>query len=351
MRDDNHPGPSGPPDPSDPLPHGGNLAAAEALYGPPRQGWVDLSTGINPHPYPVGEIGAEAFSRLPDEAAGDGLLRAARDYYSAPGVNAIVAAPGTQALIQWLPRLRPRSHVCVVGPTYGEHARAWRDAGHDVVEAALPEQAPSDTGVLVVVNPNNPDGARHAPGGLIETARRLASRGGWLIVDEAFGDVTPDLGLAAHCQLDGLVLLRSFGKFFGLAGLRLGFALTGPEMAGRLNQAMGPWAVSGPAAAVGARALLDTAWIQGTRETLAAGMRRLEALLADNGLDIAGGTDLFALTHSDQAGALHRHLARNGIWTRVFPDHPAWIRFGLPGAPEHWRRLETALASRPNEAP
>ena len=340
MRDDNTSDISSP---SLTLPHGGDLAAAEAQYGPPQQGWIDLSTGINPIPYPVGNIEAEAFSRLPEKPALDDLRLSALDYYAAPSLESVVAAPGTQALIQWLPKLRPRSRVCVISPTYAEHAHAWRQAGHEVLVATSPDQAPEDTEVLVVVNPNNPDGVRHAPGALLETGRRLASRGGWLIVDEAFADVTPDLGLSAYCQQDGVIILRSFGKFFGLAGLRLGFALSNPEMAGRLNRALGPWAVSGPACDIGARALLDEAWIEQTRETLATGMRRLEALLVDNGLKLAGGTDLFIAARSDQAGALHGHLAQNGIWTRVFPDHGDWVRFGQPGLPEHWRCLETAL--------
>ncbi len=342
MRDDNNPDPSGP---SPSLPHGGDLATAEALYGPPPQGWIDLSTGINPVPYPVGDIEGGVFSRLPEKPDLDELLQAARDYYRAPSLDAIVAAPGTQAFIQWLPRLRRRSRVCVISPTYAEHAHAWREAGHDVLKAASPDQAPGDTDVLVIVNPNNPDGVRHAPGELVETGRRLASRGGWLIVDEAFADVTPDLGISAHCKQDGIILLRSFGKFFGLAGIRLGFALTHPDMADRLNRALGPWAVSGPACVIGTLALRDRAWIDEARETLAAGMRRLEALLLENRLDIAGGTDLFTTTHSDRAESLHGHLARNGIWTRAFPDHADWIRFGQPGPPEHWRRLETALES------
>ncbi len=344
MRDDNNPDPF---DPPGPLPHGGNLAAAEALYGPPGQGWIDLSTGINPHPYPVGDIGADAFSRLPGKAALDDVLDAARDYYAAPSLDSVVAAPGTQALIQWLPRLRPRSRVSVTCPTYAEHAHAWSEAGHEVLKAASPDQAPGDTDVLVVVNPNNPDGARYAPGELAEIGRRLASRGGWLIIDEAFADVTPGLSLSAHCNQDGIILLRSFGKFFGLAGLRLGFALTHRHMADHLNRALGPWAVSGPAAEIGARALRDGAWIERTRHTLAAGMQRLEAHLVENGLEIVGGTDLFTLICSDRAGELHGHLARSGIWTRVFPEHPDWVRFGQPGPPEHWRRLQTALKSWP----
>ncbi|NQV82305.1 MAG: threonine-phosphate decarboxylase [Rhodospirillales bacterium] len=340
MRDDT-------PQPIDPLPeplaHGGDLSSAEALYGPPPQGWVDLSTGINPAPYPVGDIGATAFSRLPEKSAINDLLLAARDYYGAPGCGAIAAAPGTQALIQWLPRLRPRSRVTVLSPTYAEHAHAWASAGHDVAEAAALEQVPGDTDVLIIVNPNNPNGVCTQRQDLLDTRRNLARRGGWLIVDEAFADVAPDISLAAHCQDDGLIILRSFGKFFGLAGLRLGFALCNPQTASRLNQALGPWSVSGPAIAVGTRALRDTAWIEQTRNTLRAEVQRLEILFGRAELDIVGTTDLFVLIRSNQAARLHAHLAQNGIWTRAFPGNRAWIRFGQPGTEEHWRRLETAL--------
>jgi len=202
---------------------------------------------------------------------------------------------------------------------------------------------PDDTEVLVAVNPNNPDGICHAPETLLKIERRLASLGGWLIVDEAFADVTPEIGLSAHCEREGLILLRSFGKFFGLAGVRLGFALTHPETADRLNRALGPWAVSGPACTVGTRALEDTTWIEATRKSLAAGRLRLETLLQGHGLEIVGGTDLFVLTRSEGARNLHNHLARTGIWTRAFTQHPSWLRFGQPGRPEHWRRLETTI--------
>ena len=340
MRDD---APEPPTPSAQPLPHGGDLGAADGLFGSPPQGWVDLSTGINPAPYPVGDIDAQAFYRLPEKSSIEDLLLAARDYYGAPDTDAIVCAPGTQALIQWLPRLRPRSRVVVISPTYGEHAHAWGCAGHDVAEADSLEQVPDDTDVLIVVNPNNPDGMQYAHQELLDARRGLVRRGGWLIVDEAFADVTPDISLAAHCVDDGLIILRSFGKFFGLAGLRLGFALAHPAMAARLTQALGPWSVGGPAIAIGARALRDTAWIHQTRDTLRAGMQRLELLLRGAGLDIVGTTDLYLLAQSDQAPQLHVYLAQNGIWTRPFPNNPAWIRFGQPGAEDHWRRLETAF--------
>lgn len=330
--------------------HGGDLAAAEAVFGPHPQGWLDLSTGINPRPYDFGKVGTGAHSRLPQTEPLDALLNAARKYYGAPHVETVTAAPGTQALIQWLPRLRGASRVAVVGPTYGEHARAWQSAGHTVTEIRAPDQAGSDTDVLVLVNPNNPDGTRYAPDRLAGPCRRLASRGGWLIVDEAFCDVTPDLSLAANCGRDGLIILRSFGKFFGLAGVRLGFALSNPSLASRLSEALGPWAVSGPTLEIGAKALSDAAWIDETGRNLATGRRRLETLLQGRGLEIVGGTDLFTLARSDRAQALHSRLAEQGIWTRAFAENPEWIRFGQPGTGDDWQRLTDALAGWKTEA-
>lgn len=326
------------------LPHGGDLAAAEATFGPQPRGWLDLSTGINPRPYDFGKVGAEAYSRLPQRQAMDALRTAARKYYGTPQIETVTAAPGTQALIQWLPRLRGLSRVAVVGPTYGEHVHAWQSAGHTVTEIHAPDQADVATDVLVLVNPNNPDGNQYAPGYLAELNLRLAARGGWLIVDEAFCDVTPDLSLAKDCDRDGLIILRSFGKFFGLAGLRLGFALSCPSLAARLSEALGPWAISGPTLEIGAKALSDSAWIDETCGKLAVARRRLEAILRDADMEIVGGTDLFTLARSDPAHALHSRLAEQGIWTRVFPMNPEWIRFGHPGTGDDWQRLTDALA-------
>ncbi len=325
------------------LPHGGDPTSVEDLFGSPPKGWLDLSTGINPEPYRVDGIEPEAFFRLPPKKSLEALRLAAMKYYGAPNLENVVAAPGTQALIQWLPRLRGISRVAVVGPTYGEHVRVWRQAGHKTTEVATFEQAPDDTDVLVVTNPNNPDGRKFDPGHLNVVCQRLASKGGWLVIDEAFADVAPELSLSAGCNTEGLVVLRSFGKFFGLAGLRLGFALSNPSMAARLIDTLGPWAVSGPTAAIGARALGDGPWIEKTRKKLALGMEQLQGLLYRKGLAVAGGTDLFALVQSDKAPALHSGLAEKGIWTRAFPDHPMWLRFGQPGTADEWERLSDAL--------
>jgi cobalamin biosynthetic protein CobC len=280
---------------------------------------------------------------LPDSTALTDLDQAARAYFGVLEKCCAVAAPGTQSLIQWLPRLRRPCRVAVLGPTYEEHARAWQTSGHDVFEVEAIKDVPAGTAVLVVVNPNNPDGRRLAPQTLIAIASRLASNGGWLVLDEAFVDPQPELSCARYAGIDGLIVLRSFGKFFGLAGLRLGFALTSPLLGSILNDAVGPWAVSGVAAEIATAAFRDRTWIVSTRERLRSDSTRLKRTLAGVGLEPLGGTNLFCLAGCKDSQTLFERLARAGVYVRAFPGRPGWLRFGLPGTEEDFRRLALAL--------
>jgi len=318
--------------------HGGDLLAAEARWGKPAAGWLDLSTGINPWAYPVPPLSPDIWGRLPgraeDQAARDA---AARAYGCRP--EQVLAAAGSSALIQALAFAHPAAAVTVVGPTYCEHARAWAAAGHCVTEAGdLPESGD----VVVVVNPNNPDGRRVDPGRL----RSLAPRCRLLVVDEAFADVAPGLSVAADVS-DRLVVLRSFGKFYGLAGLRLGFALGGPGLIAGLRARLGPWPVSGPALAIAVQALCDDGWAAAGRSRLAGMAVRLDTVLAECGLAVAGGTDLFRLAAHPRAAALHDQLGRAGILVRAFADRPGMLRFGLPGDDPSLCRLRDGLAEGP----
>lgn len=323
-----------------PLPlHGGDLAAAEARWGQPSLPWLDLSTGLNPWPYPVPALPPEAWARLPGRQEEDALRRAAARRYGAPGPDTVVAAPGTQALIQALPRLvEPGRRVAVLGPTYGEHAAAWAAAGHrvDVVSdlAALAEAQ-----VAVVVNPNNPDGRAVEPARLLDLAGRLEL----LVADEAFADVRPELSVAGS-GADGLVVLRSFGKFYGLAGLRLGFAIARPATRDALAAMLGPWAVCGPALAVGRAALEDDGWAAATSTRLTEWSARLDAVLAEAGLRVVGGTSLFRLAEHGTAREAYERLGRAGILVRAFADRPQLLRFGLPADEAGLTRLRLALA-------
>ncbi len=321
--------------------HGGDLAGAEGRFGRPLAGWLDLSTGINPISYPVPRIPQECWTRLPSSDAG--LRAAAAEAYGVAESRLVVPAPGVQALIQLLPWLRRNIEVAILSPTYEEHRAAWQSAGHRVREV----ESLDDTGradVVVVVNPNNPDGRILPADKLLFLAAELADRGGFLIIDESFADVAPTASLADKAGRPGLLILRSFGKFFGLAGIRLGFALAEPNMAESLRSRLGPWPVSGPALVIGEAALIDDAWIGQAKARLQADAARLDRLLAAKGLTQAGGTALFRLVESVRADSLYEHLGRRGILVRAFQARPERLRFGLPGPEEGWARLEAALA-------
>lgn len=325
--------------------HGGDLTTAMAVHGGTREAWLDLSTGINPFAWPVpGTLRPEAWTSLPTQGALDRLIAAARGAYDVPDDVAIVAAPGTQSLIQWLPQLAPEGPVAVVQPTYAEHALAWRRAGHQVIASSPAMPLPDAARHLVIVNPNNPDGHLFERERLARLAADVATRGGWLVIDESFIDVVPDASVAALCRDLPVLILRSFGKFFGLAGLRLGFLLARPDIAGQVAEALGPWSVAGPALEIGAAALLDDVYARTMREHLVREAAELDGLLQRAGLDVVGGTTLYRLVRHPLARHLHAHLARHHIWVRRFDWDDSLLRFGLPPDDQARRRLGEALA-------
>ncbi|WP_244476926.1 MULTISPECIES: threonine-phosphate decarboxylase CobD [unclassified Methylobacterium] len=325
----------------EPIAHGGDLDAARSLFPEAPEPWIDLSTGINPVPYPCPALEASAFHRLPSAADLAGLHRAAARAYGVADPDRIVAAPGTQILIETLPRLRAPGRVAVLGPTYAEHAAAWTRAGHRVATVAeIGGAAGAD--VVVIVNPNNPDGRRWTAGTLLALAGDLAGRGGLLVVDEAFIDLEPVESLAPAIVPD-LVVLRSFGKTYGLAGIRLGFALCDPALAARLAEALGPWAVSGPALAIGRTALSDEAWRQDARVARGADAARLDRMIARAGGTVVGGTGLFRTADFPAGAALFERLGAAGIYVRRFAGAPGRLRFGLPADKTEWCRLSRIL--------
>ena len=329
----------------DPLPHGGDLAGARRLFPDAPEPFIDLSTGINPNPYPLPRLSRQAFARLPDVAALERLAGVAAKTYGAPAAAYVVPAPGTQLLLPLVAGLVRPGRAAILTPTYSEHARAAVLAGHVVAEVR-DLGAIGNAALAVVTNPNNPDGRSIGKDDLLAVAKSLKAHGGVLVVDEAFMDVEPPgASLAPDLSRGDIVVLRSFGKFFGLAGVRLGFALAAPPLAARLAGLLGPWAVSGPALAIGAKALADRAWMAKTRRRLADAAARLDATLRGRGLDVVGGTMLFRLARVPSAQRLFQHLGRAGILTRSFPDHATWLRFGLPASERDWRRLQIAMAA------
>lgn len=328
-----------------PLVHGGGLTAARRRFADAPEPFVDLSTGINPYSYPLPPLSPDLFARLPDPEAVAAVAAIAAQNYGAPSRAHVVAAPGTQILLPLVAALVNPATAAVVAPTYREHARAATLAGHRVTEIATLDEA-REASLVIVTNPNNPDGRLFDRSELIALAKRLQPRGGLLVVDEAFMDVGPtDASLAGEVGRNAVVVLRSFGKFFGLGGIRLGFALAAPQLAARLSAKLGPWAVSGPALAVGAVALADRAWIENARQQLGAAAGRLKTILLKAKLEIIGGTSLFLLVRTPAASDLFQHLGRAGILVRSFTEHPNWLRFGLPPTEDAWARLQIAMAA------
>ena len=321
--------------------HGGALDVARRLTPGAPEPWIDLSTGINPHPYPLPALAPELWSRLPGSGALAELEAAAAGRYGA-AAN-VVAGPGSQALAQALARIVPRDAVGVLGPTYGGLKAAFAAAGAQVDEAQRVEDM-GDLDVAIVVNPNNPDGRITPRAELLELQRRLAPRGGLLIVDEAFADFDGEGESLAPVLPAGAVVLRSFGKSFGLAGLRLGFAIASPDVARSLRAALGEWPVSGPAIAIGTKAFPDLAWRDAMRERLSRDAARLDRLMEGAGWRVLGGTRLFRLAAKADAGAAFQRLLAAGILARPFADAPDRLRFGIPGDESAWRRLAAALS-------
>lgn len=321
------------------LEHGGRLLQAAREYGIAPAQWLDLSTGISPFAWPVPAIPASAWMRLPEDD--DDLFDIARTYY---GTHCLLPVAGSQAAIQALPRLRRASRVGVIAPGYNEHAHAWRQAGHQVeslpVETLI-KQA-DDLDVMVLIHPNNPGGERFTREALLNLHARLAQRAGWLIVDEAFMDATPEYSLCADAHREGLVILRSVGKFFGLAGARAGFVCASAGLLDALRELLGPWTLSGPTRHVLQLALADHEWQARARERLHACSTQLAQLLMQHGVIPTAGCAFFQWWRDDRADELHRALATRGILTRRF-DAPRSLRFGLPGDDTAFSRLDAAL--------
>lgn len=309
-----------------PRDHGGGIDGARAVYGGERADWLDLSTGINPVPYPIPPLPKDAWTALPDAGSQDRLITAARAFWNVPDGAQILAAPGASALIARIPALGRTSRVAIPEPTYNEHAAAFRASGWTV-------ETECNAPVRVLVHPNNPDGKLWEPTDFGDEMT---------IIDESFCDICPDRSLVDLAGRENVIILKSFGKFWGLAGLRLGFAIGADATMSRLQDMLGPWAVSGPGLHVGALALEDRDWADATRARLQADATQLDDLMQPAGAHIIGGTDLFRLYQVDSAAQWQDRLAQNHIWSRIFPYSDRWLRVGLPD-PDGWGRLQDAL--------
>lgn len=327
--------------------HGGRIDIAARLYPSAPRPWIDLSTGINPIAWTVPDIALARYQRLPLAEEMAQLTAAAAGAYGLPANAAVVPVPGSEIAIRLLPRMIGAGRVGILTPTYGSHAAAWHDSGAEVHElGALPDPKSHDLATLIVVNPNNPDGRTIARAELATFAQAWTATGRRLIVDEAFADVRADVSLLALPELPaGVIVLRSLGKFFGLAGLRVGFVVAAEPDISTWRRLLGDWPVSGPACEIATLALRDAAWIAATRTRLAADRRKLDDVLGRAGLRTLGGTDLFGLFEVAAEIDLLDHFARAGILIRGYAATPRQYRFGLPSDEAAWQRLAAACGA------
>ena len=323
--------------------HGGSLDhMREAFPGAPEP-WIDLSTGINPWPYPVPHFPSDTLQHLPTEAAYNHCRTAMANALGARP-DTLALAPGSELLIRLLPRIIAPNCVVVLQPSYGDHAQVWRAAGCEVIETHDPLSRAKTADAVVLCNPNNPDGRLFDPSELNALRQELAHRGSWLIVDEAYADLAPEFSLAQYGGEPGLIVLRSFGKFFGLAGLRLGAILAPDNILKEMRDLLGVWPVSGLALEVGAQAYSDHAWQADTRKKLEEARKRLDGILRDGGFRNIQGTDLFRFVACEDAHGVWRQLAEAGIYVRRFPWSKEHLRFGLPADETAEARLRAALS-------
>ena len=308
--------------------HGGQIAAAARLYPAAPRPWLDLSTGISPWAWPVPTIEPHLWQALPSTAALEQLELAAARVFGVNSTEHIAAVPGSDIAIRLLARLLPAERAAIIGHGYSGYRAAWPEA------PVLPFDKARGADLMVCANPNNPDGA------VIE-ARKLQRLRNIRIVDEAFADAMPEVSMLPH--RNGAIVLRSFGKFFGLAGVRLGFVIASKPVIRDLRNLLGDWPISGPAIAIGTAAYGDRAWQDLQRHRLTQGSARLTALLLSHGLEDAGGTANFRLCRAADAPGLFTHLCRAGILVRPFVDRPEHLRFGIPGSDTDWAKLNMAL--------
>jgi cobalamin biosynthetic protein CobC len=319
--------------------HGGRLADAMRAWPDAPHPWIDLSTGINPIPWqPPAHLLFDP-APLPDVADLATLEASAACHFGVAPAR-VAAVPGSEVALRLLRAVGLPFPLVAVSPSYGTHGKV---ADNIVDGAAIAHQS---GGTLLLANPNNPDGRTLLPADLREIASRQRATGGWLVIDEAFADANPGTTVLPIEDAEApVIVMRSFGKFFGLAGVRLGFVTAPPNILGRFRQMLGDWPVSAQAISWGTEAYADARWIAETRVALATRAARLDELLKRHGLQPIGDSPLFRLVEHPDAQDIFVRLARAGILTRPFASNARWLRFGLPGNDEAFDRLDRALAN------
>lgn len=306
--------------------HGGNLDEAAQAYGFEPGMMHDLSTGIAPMSYQMPLPASDAYQALPLASDMEALCKVARACYRVPDAASLCVGGGSQALLAALPYLFASCLVWCPEPTYNEHHYRWEKASHQV-DGGL--SCPQEAKIIILGQPNNPTGRLWQADEIARYLAHVKQCDGLLIIDEAFVDIMPE---HSSCQIAGdeaLVILRSVGKFYGLAGLRVGFAIGGANFIARLQDEIGPWPVSQPALLVAKTALADKDWQARHLAKLQEICDWQSDVLAKAGFEIITSMALFITIRHKRMAAFHHHLASHGYWTRIYQNDKQMMRLGL----------------------
>lgn len=320
--------------------HGGDIEGAAAHFGIPLAEWIDLSTGMNPEPYPVEALAVEVFHKLPYQS--QSFIESSARYY---GSEQFVAVAGSQAAIQWLPQLLADLPVLLPSVGYRDHYEYWHQRHsvdfYDSLDASVAAEEISDRlsqnsrQHLLVINPNNPSGIQFSIQQIIEWSGMLSGRA-FVIVDEAFIDTCVGESLLNLKLPNNIVVLRSFGKFFGLAGIRLGYVFANDSLLARFRQCLTCWQINGPAQAVAIKALSDEVWQKAAQQSIQHNVAHtaviFEPLWPALGIISCTVNSLFisVVMSAEAAAGLYQFFARSGVLLRLVSiDHRSIIRIGL----------------------
>jgi len=332
--------------------HGGQLSKVAKQFGIPEQEWLDLSTGIAPFSYAIPAISEKIWQDLP--TISPSLIRAAQQYYQAKFCWPVA---GSQQLIEKLPSLwndknsaiesGKKQHAYLPKVGYKEHQRAWSLAGYQIhfYQDALPDNIEKNS-IVVVINPNNPLTDTFSIQQLTQLKAHCQQQKALLIIDEAFADIFPsEFSFVPHLtnynennndsandnenESDDLIVLRSFGKFFGLAGIRIGFACTTEIWRDIIKESIGPWSINGPALFIAEQALQDTQWQIEQSLRLEKYSKKLQELLK---LHLPNASikanALFITVFLDNAASVYEKLCQQGVYVRLTDEQNA-LRFGV----------------------
>ena len=315
--------------------HGGDIDLAIKKYGGQRADWIDLSTGINRTSYPWQESVKVELRDLPSSKLLMGLEKAASRAYKVAEGTDTAAVQGAQQIISLLPIcLKNYNSVAILGPTYNEYEKAFKSSGIKA-ETVSEVSKLSSSDIAIIVNPNNPTGKVIAEEILDDLSKKVRI----LIIDESF-----KMFSSRRIQkFDNVIQINSLGKFFGLAGVRLGFVSGPSDFIKSVREMLGPWPISSIAAEIGIIALNDTTWISEMEKILLEGSNVLHKACSTKNWKLVGKTNLFHTYATSSCLEVEEQFAAHYIWIRTFDYSQTWIRLGIPTSKYEWTRVRQVL--------